>query len=43
MHPNLKTRIFGILEPGDEDGKYFDPFIMGLIVAERSSCGSRNG
>jgi voltage-gated potassium channel len=32
MHPNLKTRIFGILEPGDEDSKYFDPFIMGLIV-----------
>ena len=29
---NLKTRIFGILEPGDEDSKYFDPFIMGLIV-----------
>ena len=28
----LKRRIFGILEPGDEDSKYFDPFIMGLIV-----------
>ncbi len=28
---DLKTRIFGILEPGDEDSKYFDPFIMGLI------------
>jgi len=29
---DLKTRIFGILEPGDEDSKYFDPVIMGLIV-----------
>jgi voltage-gated potassium channel len=29
---DLKTRIFGILEPGDEDSKYFDPFIMALIV-----------
>jgi voltage-gated potassium channel len=29
---DLKTRIFGILEPGDEDSKYFDPLIMGLIV-----------
>lgn len=29
---DLKTRIFGILEPGDEDSKYFDPFIMSLIV-----------
>lgn len=29
---DLKTRIFGILDPGDEDSKYFDPFIMGLIV-----------
>ena len=28
---DLKTRISGILEPGDEDSKYFDPFIMGLI------------
>ena len=26
-----KTRISGILEPGDEDSKYFDPFIIGLI------------
>lgn len=32
MDQNLKNRIFGILEPGDEDSKYFDPFIMGLIV-----------
>lgn len=32
MRLNLKTRIYGILEPGDEDSKYFDPFIMGLIV-----------
>jgi voltage-gated potassium channel len=32
MDQNLKTRIFSILEPGDEDSKYFDPFIMGLIV-----------
>ncbi len=32
MRQNLKTRIYGILEPGDEDSKYFDPFIMGLIV-----------
>src|SRR5512141_3070506 len=28
---DLKTRISGILEPGDEDSKYFDPIIMGLI------------
>lgn len=32
MASSLKKRIFGILEPGDEDSKYFDPFIMGLIV-----------
>jgi voltage-gated potassium channel len=32
MNMNLKTRIFGILEPGDEDSKYFDPFITVLIV-----------
>jgi len=32
MDQNHKTRIFGILEPGDEDSKYFDPFIMGLII-----------
>ena len=32
MKPDLKTRIYGILEPGDEDSKYFDPVIMGLIV-----------
>ncbi|MDD1762461.1 MAG: ion transporter [Methanothrix sp.] len=32
MEPSLKKRIFGILEPGDEDSKYFDPFIMSLIV-----------
>jgi len=32
MNQDLKTRIYGILEPGDEDSKYFDPFIMGLIV-----------
>jgi voltage-gated potassium channel len=24
--------VYGILEPGDEDSKYFDPFIMGLIL-----------
>lgn len=29
---NLKTRISGILELGDEDSKYFDPFIIGLIL-----------
>jgi len=28
---DLKNRISGILEPGDEDSRYFDPFIMGLI------------
>jgi voltage-gated potassium channel len=28
---DLKARISGILEPGDEDSKYFDHFIMGLI------------
>jgi voltage-gated potassium channel len=32
MNQDLKTRIYGILEPGDEDSKYFDPFIMGLIL-----------
>jgi len=32
MKQDLKTRIFGILEQGDEDSKYFDPFIMGLIL-----------
>ena len=28
---DLKARVSGILEPGDEDSRYFDPFIMGLI------------
>jgi len=32
MDWNLKVRIFGILEHGDEDSKYFDPFIMSLII-----------
>lgn len=32
MNQNLKARIYGILEPGDEDSRYFDPFIMGLIL-----------
>ena len=32
MNQGLKARIFGILEPGEEDSKYFDPFIMGLIL-----------
>jgi voltage-gated potassium channel len=32
MNQDLKARVFGILEPGDEDSKYFDPFIMGLIM-----------
>ncbi|MDD1750506.1 MAG: ion transporter, partial [Methanothrix sp.] len=32
MNPGLKARIYGILEPGDEDSRYFDPFIMGLIL-----------
>jgi voltage-gated potassium channel len=32
MNQDLKARIYGILEPGDEDSKYFDPFIMGLII-----------
>jgi len=27
-----KTRVYGILEPGDQDSKYFDPFIIGLII-----------
>lgn len=31
MNTSLKKRIFGILEPGDEDSKYFDTFIMVLI------------
>jgi voltage-gated potassium channel len=29
---DLKTRISGILEPGDEDSRYFDPFIIMLIL-----------
>ena len=32
MTEGLKAQIYGILEPGDEDSKYFDPFIMGLIL-----------
>ena len=32
MSQSLKARVFGILEPGDEDSKYFDPLIMGLIM-----------
>jgi len=32
MSQDIKGRVFGILEPGDEDSKYFDPFIMGLIM-----------
>ena len=32
IYQALRKRIFGILEPGDEDSRYFDPFIMGLIV-----------
>jgi len=28
----IKDVIFGILEPGGKDSKYFDPFIMTLIV-----------
>jgi voltage-gated potassium channel len=29
---DLKTHVYGVLEPGDKDSKYFDPFIMGLII-----------
>ncbi|MDD4093011.1 MAG: ion transporter, partial [Methanothrix sp.] len=32
MSQSLRARVFGILEPGDEDSKYFDPFIIGLIM-----------
>ena len=32
MIQNHKVSVYGILEPGDEDSKYFDPFIMGLIL-----------
>jgi len=32
IYQALRKRIFGMLEPGDEDSKYFDPLIMGLIV-----------
>jgi voltage-gated potassium channel len=32
MNKTIKAKVFGILEPGDEDSKYFDPFIMGLIM-----------
>jgi voltage-gated potassium channel len=29
---DLKTRVYDVLEPGEKDSKYFDPFIMGLII-----------
>jgi voltage-gated potassium channel len=32
MDGSLKVRIFRILDPGDEDDKYFESFIMGLII-----------
>lgn len=32
MSPDLKAQIYGILEPGGEDSRYFDPFILGLIT-----------
>ena len=32
MSQDLKARIYGILEPGYEDSRYFDPFIMSLIA-----------
>lgn len=32
MSQDIKARIYGILEPGDEDSRYFDPFIMSLIA-----------
>jgi hypothetical protein len=32
MDGSLKVRIFRILESEDEDSKYFEPFIMGLII-----------
>ncbi|HUS76181.1 MAG TPA: ion transporter [Methanothrix sp.] len=32
MYHRLKSRIFGVMEPGDKNSKFFDPFIMALIV-----------
>ena len=32
IYQDLKKRVFGILVPGDKDSKFFDPFIMSLIV-----------
>jgi len=32
MSSHLKARVYGILEPGGEDSRYFDPFILSLIV-----------
>lgn len=28
---SLKLRVYGILEPGDDDSKYFDPFIIAAM------------
>lgn len=32
MYHRLKSRIFGVMEPGDRNSKFFDPFIMVLIL-----------
>lgn len=32
MNQNLKARVFAMLEPGNGNSRYFDPFIMGLIL-----------
>jgi hypothetical protein len=32
MSSHLKAHVYGILEPGGEDRRYFDPFILSLIV-----------
>jgi voltage-gated potassium channel len=32
MNPDLKARLFAMLEPGNGNSRYFDPFIMCLIL-----------
>ena len=39
---SLKLRVYGILEPGDDDSKYFDPFIIGLISLLFGGIGFRS-
>lgn len=39
---SLKLRVYGILEPGDDDSKYFDLFIIGLISLLFGGIGFRS-